>query len=425
MKILILGSGGREHALSWKLAQSPKIDGIYVAPGNAGTAMTGVNLPIDVTDFEGIKTAVIENEIDMLVVGPEVPLVRGIHDFFAEDPVLSNVPVIGPKKNAARLEGSKDFAKNFMKRNHIPTAAYATFTKDTIEEGKSFLESLKPPYVLKADGLAAGKGVVILNDIEEAKAELTTMLVEAKFGEASEKVVIEEFLKGIELSVFILTDGVHYKILPEAKDYKRIEEGDTGLNTGGMGSISPVTFANSLFMEKVENRIIKPTLEGLRKEGITYQGFLFFGLINVDDEPYVIEYNCRLGDPEAESVIPRIKSDLMNLFEGVAEGNLNEKKLEIDDRYTASIVLVSKGYPGKYETGKIIKGINNLNNCILFYAGAGNDIEENVIKTSGGRVLAVTSYGNTLSEALKLAYSNAEIIGFQGKYYRKDLGFDL
>jgi len=425
MKILILGSGGREHALSWKLAQSPKIDGIYVAPGNAGTAMTGVNLPIDVTDFEGIKTAVIENEIDMLVVGPEVPLVRGIHDFFAEDPVLSNVPVIGPKKNAARLEGSKDFAKNFMKRNHIPTAAYATFTKDTIEEGKSFLESLKPPYVLKADGLAAGKGVVILNDIEEAKAELTTMLVEAKFGEASEKVVIEEFLKGIELSVFILTDGVHYKILPEAKDYKRIEEGDTGLNTGGMGSISPVTFANSLFMEKVENRIIKPTLEGLRKEGITYQGFLFFGLINVDDEPYVIEYNCRLGDPEAESVIPRIKSDLMNLFEGVAEGNLNEKKLEIDDRYTASIVLVSKGYPGKYETGKIIKGINNLNNCILFYAGAGNDIEENVIKTSGGRVLAVTSYGNTLSEALKLAYSNAEIIDFQGKYYRKDLGFDL
>jgi phosphoribosylamine---glycine ligase len=425
MKILILGSGGREHALSWKLAQSPKIDGIYVAPGNAGTAMTGINLPIEVTDFESIKTAVIEKEIDMLIVGPEVPLVQGIHDFFANDPVLNNVPVIGPKKNAAQLEGSKDFAKDFMTKHQIPTAAYATFTRDTIDDGKSFLESLKSPYVLKADGLASGKGVVILDDLEEAKAELTSMLAEAKFGEASAKVVIEEFLTGVELSVFVLTDGTNYKILPEAKDYKRIGEGDTGLNTGGMGSISPVTFANPSFMEKVESRIIKPTLEGLRNEGMTYQGFLFFGLINVDDEPYVIEYNCRLGDPEAESVIPRIKSDLLNLFEGVAEGNLDEKKLEIDDRYAASIVLVSEGYPGKYETGKIIKGINNLNNCILFYAGAGNDIEENVIKTSGGRVLAVTSYGNTLSEALKSAYSNAEIIDFQGKYYRKDLGFDL
>ena len=425
MKILILGSGGREHALSWKLAQSPKIDEIFVAPGNAGTAMTGINLPIDVTDFESIKTAVIEKEIDMLVVGPEVPLVQGIHDFFAQDTVLSSVPVIGPKKDAAQLEGSKDFAKDFMTKYLIPTAAYATFTKDNIEEGKSFLESLKSPYVLKADGLAAGKGVVILDDLEEAKAELTSMLAEAKFGEASAKVVIEEFLKGVELSVFILTDGTNYKILPEAKDYKRIGEGDTGLNTGGMGSISPVTFANPAFMEKVENRIIKPTLEGLQKEGIPYQGFLFFGLINVDDEPFVIEYNCRLGDPEAESVIPRIKSDLMNLFEGVAEGNLDEKKLEIDDRYAASIMLVSGGYPGKYETGKVIKGINNLNNCILFYAGAGNDIEENVIKTSGGRVMAVTSYGNTLSEALKSAYSNVENIDFQGKYFRKDLGFDL
>lgn len=425
MNILILGSGGREHALSWKLAQSPKVDHIYVAPGNAGTAMTGTNLPIEVNDFESIKTAVIEKEIDMLIVGPEVPLVMGIHDFFADDPVLSSVPVIGPKKDAAQLEGSKDFAKDFMTKYLIPTAAYATFTKDTIEEGKTFLGTLQPPYVLKADGLASGKGVVILDDLEKAKEELNSMLAEAKFGEASSKVVIEEFLKGVELSVFILTDGTHYKLLPEAKDYKRIGEGDTGLNTGGMGSISPVTFANPVFMEKVENRIIKPTLEGLQKEGITYQGFLFFGLINVDGEPYVIEYNCRLGDPEAESLIPRIKSDLMNLLDGVVEGNLDEKKMEIDDRYAASIMMVSGGYPGKYETGKVISGINNLNNCILFYAGAGNDIEENVIKTSGGRVLAVTSYGNTLSEALKSAYSNVENIEFQGKYFRKDLGFDL
>lgn len=425
MKILILGSGGREHALSWKLAQSPKIDQIFIAPGNAGTAMLGTNLPIDVNDFESIKTAVIEKEIDMLLVGPEVPLVEGIHDFFADDEILSSIPVIGPKKQAAQLEGSKDFAKVFMTKYQIPTAAYGTFTKDTVEEGKAFLETLKPPYVLKADGLASGKGVIILNELGEAKAELDSMLTNAKFGEASAKVVIEEFLKGIELSVFILTDGKHYKLLPEAKDYKRIGEGDTGLNTGGMGSVSPVTFANPAFMEKVESRIIKPTLEGLQKEGIPYQGFLFFGLISVAGEPYVIEYNCRLGDPEAESVIPRIKSDLMNLLEGVAKGNLNEKKMEIDDRYAASIMLVSEGYPGKYETGKVIKGISNLNNCILFYAGAGNDIEKNVIKTSGGRVMAVTSYGNTLFEALKSAYSNVENIEFQGKYYRKDLGFDL
>lgn len=425
MKILILGSGGREHALSWKLAQSPKVDEVFVAPGNAGTAMTGTNLPVDVTDFESIKTTVIEREIDMLVVGPEVPLVQGIHDFFVNDPILNSVPVIGPKKDAAQLEGSKDFAKNFMTKYQIPTAAYDTFTKDTIEQGKAFLETLKPPYVLKADGLAGGKGVVILEDLEEAKTELSNMLTEEKFGEASAKVVIEEFLKGIELSVFVLTDGTNYKILPEAKDYKRIGEGDTGLNTGGMGSISPVTFANPAFMEKVENRIIKPTLEGLNKDGMPYQGFLFFGLINVEGEPYVIEYNCRLGDPEAESVIPRIKSDLMNLLDGVAKGNLDEKKLEIDDRYAASIVLVSEGYPGKYETGKVISGINNLNNCILFYAGAGNDIEENVIKTSGGRVMAVTSYGNTLSDALKSAYANVENINFEGKYFRKDLGFDL
>jgi phosphoribosylamine--glycine ligase len=425
MKILILGSGGREHALSWKIAQSPKVEHIYIAPGNAGTAMTGTNLPIDVNDFETIKTAVIEKEIDMLLVGPEVPLVEGIHDFFANDPVLRSVPVIGPKKEAAQLEGSKDFAKAFMMKYQIPTAAYATFTRDTIEEGKAFLETLQPPYVLKADGLASGKGVIILENIEEAKGELNSMLAEAKFGEASDKVVIEEFLKGVELSVFVLTDGKNYKILPEAKDYKRIGEGDTGLNTGGMGSISPVTFANPAFMGKVENRIVKPTLEGLQREGIPYQGFLFFGLINVEGEPYVIEYNCRLGDPEAESVIPRIKSDLVNLLEGVAAGNLDEKKMEIDDRYAASVVLVSEGYPGKYETGKVIKGIGNLNNCILFYAGAGNDIEENVIKTSGGRVMAVTSYGNTLSEALKSAYDNVENIDFQGKYFRKDLGFDL
>lgn len=425
MKVLVLGSGGREHALSWKLAQSPKIDQLFIAPGNAGTAMVGTNLPIEVNDFENIKTFVIEKEIDMVVVGPEVPLVQGIHDFFANDSILNSVPVIGPEKKAAQLEGSKDFAKAFMKKYQIPTAEYGTFTKDIIDEGKTFLETLKPPFVLKADGLAGGKGVIILEGLEDAKTELENMLTGARFGEASSKVVIEEFLNGIELSVFILTDGTHYKLLPEAKDYKRIGEGDTGLNTGGMGSISPVTFATPQFMEKVAKQIIQPTLEGLQKENISYKGFLFFGLIKVGDEPFVIEYNCRLGDPEAESVIPRIKSDLVNLLEGVADGNLDEKKLEIDDRYAASVMLASEGYPGKYQTGKVIKGLNNLNNCILFYAGIGNDIEESVIKTSGGRVLAVTSYGINLEEALKNVYVNVKNIDYHGKYFRKDLGFDL
>ncbi|MBN2615185.1 MAG: phosphoribosylamine--glycine ligase [Bacteroidales bacterium] len=425
MKILILGSGGREHALAWKLDQSPKVEELFIAPGNAGTALLGTNLPVEVNDFETIKTTIIEKEIDMVVVGPEVPLVQGIRDFFIQDRVLQNIPVIGPSKEAAQLEGSKDFAKNFMNKYNIPTAASQTFTKETLTEGKAFLDKLNPPYVLKADGLAGGKGVVILSDLNEAKAELNHMLVEEKFGSASAKVVIEEFLQGIEISVFILTDGIHYKLLPEAKDYKRIGEGDTGLNTGGMGSISPVPFATGEFLEKVKSRIIEPTLEGLQKENMDYRGFLFFGLINVNGEPFVIEYNCRMGDPEAQSVIPRIKSDLMDLMEGVAAQDLDMRKMEIDERYATSVVLVSEGYPGKYEIGKPISGIGNLNNCVLFYAGAGNDIENNVVKTSGGRVLSITSFGMTLNEALKNTYINVEQIQYEGKYYRNDLGFDL
>lgn len=425
MNILILGSGGREHAMAWKIAQSPKASKIYIGPGNAGTALVGTNTPIDTTDFESIKTFVIEKEIDMVVVGPEVPLVNGIHDFFLQDQVLNTVPVIGPVSRAARLEGSKDFAKNFMNKHGIPTAASETFQLETLEKGKTFLESLQPPYVLKADGLASGKGVLILDDLNEAKSELESMLRDARFGEASTKVVIEEYLEGIELSVFILTDGVDYKLLPVAKDYKRIGEGDKGLNTGGMGSVSPVPFANEAFMKKVEDRIIRPTLSGLQEERLNYTGFLFFGLMKVGEEPYVIEYNCRMGDPEAESVIPRIKSDLVELLEGVADGNLAEKKIEIDDRYAASVVLVSEGYPGKYTTGKTIKGINNLNNCILFYAGASNDISSDSVKTSGGRVMAITTLNDSMDEALKNAYANAEIVDFEGKYFRKDLGFDL
>lgn len=425
MKILILGSGGREHALAWKLDQSPKVEELFIAPGNAGTALLGTNLPVEVNDFETIKTTIIEKEIDMVVVGPEVPLVQGIRDFFIQDRVLQNIPVIGPSKDAAQLEGSKDFAKNFMNLYNIPTAASQTFTKETLAEGKAFLEKLNPPYVLKADGLAGGKGVVILSDLNEAKAELNHMLIEEKFGSASAKVVIEEFLQGIEISVFVLTDGIHYKLLPEAKDYKRIGEGDTGLNTGGMGSISPVPFATGEFLEKVKSRIIEPTLEGLQKENMDYRGFLFFGLMNVEGEPYVIEYNCRMGDPEAQSVIPRIKSDLVDLMEGVAAQDLDTRKMETDERYATSVVMVSEGYPGKYEIGKPISGIGNLNNCVLFYAGAGNDIEDNVVKTSGGRVLSITSFGMTLDEALKSTYTNVEQIQFEGKYYRSDLGFDL
>jgi len=425
MNILILGSGGREHALAWKLAQSPKAEQIYIAPGNAGTVLTGINVPIDPVDFDSVKTFVIEEEVDMVIVGPEVPLVNGIRDFFSEDKTLRDVAIIGPGKAGAQLEGSKDFAKAFMKRYEIPTAAYETFTAETLKAGEAFLDNIEMPYVLKADGLAAGKGVLIHNDLGEAKAELRSMLVDAKFGKASDKVIIEEFLDGIELSVFVLTDGKDYVLLPEAKDYKRIGLGDTGLNTGGMGSISPVPFATGEFMKKVEERIIRPTISGLQQENIVYQGFIFFGLMKVGDDPYVIEYNCRMGDPEAESVIPRIKSDLLELFESIAKGNLSEAKPEVDERYATSVMLVSGGYPENYQKGKVIKGLNNLNNCIVYYAGASNDVENNLIKTSGGRVLAITSFGDTMEEALKNAYANVGQVDFEGKYYRKDLGFDL
>ncbi|MBN2638050.1 MAG: phosphoribosylamine--glycine ligase [Bacteroidales bacterium] len=425
MNILILGSGGREHALAWKLDQSKKVDHLFIAPGNAGTSLLGTNLPLDVEDFESIKTTIVEKDIEMVIVGPEIPLVKGIKDFFLEDKFLKNIPLIGPSKAAAQLEGSKDFAKMFMEKYQIPAAASRTFTKETITEAKAFLESLNAPYVLKADGLAGGKGVIILNDVNEAKAELNHMLVEEKFGNASSKVVIEEFLQGIEVSVFVLTDGIHYKLLPEAKDYKRIGEGDTGLNTGGMGSISPVPFVTGEFLEKVKSKIIEPTLLGIQKENLDYRGFIFFGLMNVNGEPYLIEYNCRMGDPETQSVIPRIKSDLFDLFEGVVHQDLDTRKLEIDERYATSVVMVSEGYPGKYEIGKPITGIGNLNNCILFYAGAGNDIENNVVKTSGGRVLSITSFGITIDEALKNAYTNIEHIQYEGRTFRKDLGFDL
>ncbi len=425
MNILILGSGGREHALAWKLAQSPKAGQIFIAPGNAGTALTGTNVPINPSDFESIKTFVIEKEVDMVVVGPEVPLVEGIRDFFATDKLLHDVMVIGPGSRGARLEGSKDFAKEFMNRHGIPTAAYGTFTPETVEDGEKFLENLHPPYVLKADGLAAGKGVLILQSLDEAKAELRDMLLKAKFGKASGKVVIEEFLDGIELSVFVLTDGTNYIRLPEAKDYKRIGTGDTGLNTGGMGSVSPIPFANEEFLEKTEGRIIRPTIEGLRQDGIPYQGFIFFGLMNVNGDPFLIEYNCRMGDPEAESVIPRIKSDLLELFEKTAKGELKDTELEVDERYAASVMLVSGGYPGNYQKGKVIKGLGNLNNCIVYYAGASKDVENEQIKTSGGRVLAITSFGNSMEEALQNAYSNVKQVHFEGKYYRNDLGFDL
>ena len=425
MNILILGSGGREYALAWKIAQSPKTEKLFIAPGNAGTGTLGVNLPIETTEFENIKKAVVEYDIDMVVVGSENPLVAGIHDYFLNDEYLKNIKITGPLKAGAMLEGSKDFAKQFMLKHNIPTAAYQTFNHENLEQGYAFLESLKAPYVLKADGLAAGKGVLILDDLEKAKSELKAMIEESKFGDASAKVVIEEFLSGIELSVFILTDGNSYVILPEAKDYKRIGEGDTGPNTGGMGSVSPVPFANKTFMDKVESKIIKPTVEGLKKDGIPYQGFIFFGLINVDDEPYVIEYNCRLGDPETESIIPRITSDLVDLLEAAADGTLDKQSIKIDDRYAATVMLVSGGYPGKYEKGKTISGLNSVNNCILFHAGTTTDVESLEVKTSGGRVLAVTALGNNLKEALNTAYQNVEIIQFEGKNFRTDIGFDL
>ena len=425
MNILILGSGGREHAFAWKIDQSPKVKSIFIAPGNAGTRNVGTNIPVELDDFNSIKMLVVEKDIDMVIVGPEVPLVAGIYDYFVNDPILKDVSVIGPSKAGAMLEGSKSFAKDFMEKHNIPTAAYGSFHSSNIEDGYSFLESLAAPYVLKADGLAAGKGVLIIDNIDEAKNELTSMIVDQKFGQASANVVIEEFLSGIELSVFVLTDGENYVILPEAKDYKRIGEGDTGLNTGGMGSISPVPFANTEFMQKVEEQIIKPTVNGLSSDGIDYKGFIFFGLINVEGNPKVIEYNCRMGDPEAESVIPRIKTDIIDLFEATANGSLNTAEIEFDLRIAAAIMLVSGGYPAEYEKGKVISGIENVNNCIVFHAGTAVDIENNSVKTSGGRVLAVTSLCDDLDCTLKDAYANVDLIDFEGKYVRRDIGFDL
>jgi phosphoribosylamine---glycine ligase len=422
MNILIIGSGGREHAFGWKLKQSKKVKNLFFAPGNAGTSQIGTNLNASVSDFQKIKTLAILNNIDLMLIGPEVPLVEGLHDFFAGDPELKSILVVGPKKEGAQLEGSKDFAKDFMMRHNIPTAKYLTVTNQNLEEGFDFLQKLKSPYVLKADGLAAGKGVLIIESLEETKNSLKEMLA-GQFGVASHKVVIEEFLSGIEVSVFAITDGKSYKILPEAKDYKRIGERDTGLNTGGMGAISPVPFVDSVFMEKVEKQIIQPTISGLQKENIEYNGFIFFGLISVNKEPFVIEYNVRMGDPETEAVMLRIKSDFVDLLEGAATGTLENKSVEIDERSAAAVMLVSGGYPGSYENGKVITGFENVKNSIVFHAGT--KTENNNIVTSGGRVIAVSSYGTDMKNALETSYANAKIIMFDKKYYRKDLGFDL
>lgn len=423
MRVLLLGSGGREHALAWKMSQSSMLSKLFIAPGNAGTKQVGTNVSLNVSDFKAIKSFVLENDIQYVVVGPEEPLVKGIYDYFSNDEELSEVAVIGPSKEAAQLEGSKDFAKEFMFRHNIPTAKYATFTKDTIEEGFKFLEKLKPPYVLKADGLAAGKGVLILDTLAEAKKELLEMLAEEKFGAASSKVVIEQFLKGIELSCFVITDGDSYKILPEAKDYKRIGEGDQGLNTGGMGAVSPVPFANPVFLDKIETQVIKPTIRGLKEDNLVYKGFVFFGLINVKGDPYVIEYNCRMGDPETEVVIPRIKSDLLDLIEGVATGTLSERDIQFDDRSAATVMMVSGGYPEAYKKGKQIFGLNLPSDSMVFHAGTKSDGP--AVMSAGGRVLAISSLGKTLEVAIERSYKTIQNIEFEDAYYRKDIGKDV
>ena len=423
MKILLLGSGGREHALAWKMLQSDKCTKLFVAPGNSGTAQITSNAALNILDFEAIKAFTLAEKVDMVVVGPEDPLVAGIYDFFKNDLQLSHVSVIGPSKNGAQLEGSKEFAKEFLIKHKIPTAAYDSFTKETVEKGCRFLETLQPPYVLKADGLAGGKGVLIIQDLEEAKAELRNMLVHAKFGNASAKVVIEEFLDGIELSCFVLTDGKNYKILPTAKDYKRIGEGDTGLNTGGMGAVSPVPFADAVLLEKIEKRIVKPTIEGLQQDGIEYKGFVFIGLINVKGEPIVIEYNVRMGDPETEVVIPRLKSDLVELFQAVGNQTLDRVSLEIDERSATTIMVVSGGYPEDYEKGFEITGLENIQDSIAFHAGT--KLENGTVVTNGGRVIAITSFGESFQEAIKKTYQNIDKLHFDKMYFRKDIGFDL
>ena len=423
MTILLLGSGGREHALAYKLLQSPSCEKLFVAPGNAGTAGIATNVAVSPTDFEALKALVLSEQIDMVVVGPEDPLVLGVYDFFKDDAQISHVPVIGPSKLGAQLEGSKEFAKEFLVKHQIPTAAYASFTAETVAQGCQFLTTLQPPFVLKADGLAAGKGVLILQDLQEAQNELRNMLVNAKFGAASSKVVIEEFLDGIELSCFVLTDGKNYKLLPTAKDYKRIGEGDTGLNTGGMGAVSPVPFADEVLMEKIESRIVKPTVAGLQQDGIEYKGFVFIGLIIVKGEPMVIEYNVRMGDPETEVVMPRIQSDLVTLFQAVAEQKLDEVTLDIDSRSATTIMVVSGGYPEEYDKGFAISGIENVSDSIVFHAGT--KLENGQVLTNGGRVLAVTSFGTTYQDAIKKSYQNINKLHFDKMYFRKDIGFDL